>query len=360
MTSFLFAGQERLTRSQSEELANHGIRIEAGAVLQVEQSPGDQSDIPVIHIVEIGEQPWQDFSVLVCASDDKTVGLLLSQGIPVQRIYYWKNNALCPVDVQAGYSKSKWAGDWCELHDCHKGRRAFVLGNGPSLRVEDLDRLQGEITFASNKIYLAFDQTEWRPTYYTVADYLVAANNCDIISNLDLFALFPSQLEQFGCALTRGLWYEELFDNKFIDYLDEPARDRYEFFFSRDVRMGVQGGYTVIYHQLQLAYYMGIRELYLLGVDFFFNIPTKTVVDDRFYSQTYRYALESQGEVNHFHPDYRKPGEKWAMPRLDLQYQMFRTARQVFERDDGLLFNASRQTALTALERVCLEDVLAG
>ena len=70
------------------------------------------------------------------------------------------------------------------LRNCHAGRRAFVIANGPSLRVEDLDLLRNEITFASNKIFLAFDSTPWRPTYYFASDNLVGRNNAEIIRNL--------------------------------------------------------------------------------------------------------------------------------------------------------------------------------
>ena len=51
------------------------------------------------------------------------------------------------------------------LEDIHRGRRAFIVANGPSLRTEDLDRLKSEVTFASNKIHLAYDETDWRPIY---------------------------------------------------------------------------------------------------------------------------------------------------------------------------------------------------
>ena len=33
-----------------------------------------------------------------------------------------------------------------------KGQRGFVIGNGPSLRVEDLERIKNEVSIASNKI----------------------------------------------------------------------------------------------------------------------------------------------------------------------------------------------------------------
>src|SRR5262245_12870616 len=53
------------------------------------------------------------------------------------------------------------------------GRRGFVIGNGPSLKTTDLDRLRNEITIASNRIYLAYSETNWRPTLLTCGDRLV-------------------------------------------------------------------------------------------------------------------------------------------------------------------------------------------
>ena len=40
------------------------------------------------------------------------------------------------------------------------GRRGFAIGNGPSLRIEDIGSLSNEITLASNKVYFAFGQTK--------------------------------------------------------------------------------------------------------------------------------------------------------------------------------------------------------
>ena len=64
-----------------------------------------------------------------------------------------------------------------KLRDAHAGKRVVVMGNGPSLSRIDFDDLKGEITFASNKIFLAFDKTDWRPTYYSVEDDLVIIQN---------------------------------------------------------------------------------------------------------------------------------------------------------------------------------------
>src|SRR4030095_13353193 len=52
----------------------------------------------------------------------------------------------------------------------HRGARCFIIGIGPSLAMTDLDKLRSELTFAANKIYLAFDKTDWRPNYYVAED----------------------------------------------------------------------------------------------------------------------------------------------------------------------------------------------
>lgn len=49
--------------------------------------------------------------------------------------------------------------------------RAFIVGNGPSIKKMDMDLLIGETSFALNKIHLHYKKTEWRPTYYTCVDY---------------------------------------------------------------------------------------------------------------------------------------------------------------------------------------------
>jgi hypothetical protein len=64
------------------------------------------------------------------------------------------------------------------------GERCFVIGNGPSLTTSDLDLLRGELAIASNGIFLAYSQTEFRPTYYLVEDTLVAEDRAGEIAEI--------------------------------------------------------------------------------------------------------------------------------------------------------------------------------
>ncbi|MCC8155583.1 MAG: hypothetical protein LIP01_16240 [Tannerellaceae bacterium] len=50
--------------------------------------------------------------------------------------------------------------------DTKIGKRCFIVGNGPSLAIDDLNMIAGEDSFASNGIFGLLDKTVWRPTYY--------------------------------------------------------------------------------------------------------------------------------------------------------------------------------------------------
>lgn len=244
-----------------------------------------------------------------------------------------------------------------ELKDRHAGKRAFIIGNGPSLRVEDLHRLQGEITFACNKIYLAFDKTPWRPTYYSVADELVAFNNRDAIAQLPLTKILSSCVGKYFKESEADMWVWEL------SVPPQPAAGAagdppVNHPFSENLLVGFYGGGTVSYQLLQMAYYMGITEVIIIGVDFSFQMPTQTTTTE-VKDPSYRTALKSEGEVNHFHKDYRKPGEAWSMPNMDAQLHAYRAALKHYQAAGRRIVNASRQTKLEVFPREDFDRIVA-
>lgn len=227
------------------------------------------------------------------------------------------------------------------LKDVHKGGRCFIIGNGPSLNIEDINRIKGEITFASNKIYLLFDQTDWRPSYYFVEDYLVARNNRDRIN---------------------GLGLKSILEYSVLDFLKAEDACVFQFFqpgcaekFSHRPYDGIVHAGSVVGSQLQFAKYMGFREVYLMGIDFDFIIPEKVVgkihgtID----------ILKSEGERNHFHPEYRPVGEEWTIPDMDRQRAFFDHAAGLMS-EDFRIFNASRRTKLGSFPAVSFDDVAGG
>lgn len=104
--------------------------------------------------------------------------------------------------------------------DIYTGQRCFLIGNGPSLRAEDLTRLHeaGEITFAFNRVYNIFEQTPWRPTFYISQDEKMLAGCADVVNGLDLPAKFiPIQL---------NWWHGIRIDGaKYFNIIDQQAED---------------------------------------------------------------------------------------------------------------------------------------
>jgi hypothetical protein len=234
----------------------------------------------------------------------------------------------------------------------HAGRRAFIIGTGPSLRVSDLERLSGELTFACNKIYLVFDSTGWRPTYYAVSDVLVAQQQRERILAQPAPKFFPDTLRSV-LGDDAGTFVRSL-------PLLSPRGQ-----FSSNLIRGYYEGNTVLYFLLQLAFFMGIREVYMLGLDFNFVTPAAHAEPTPHAASWAPLhiptgdVLVGQGETNHFHPDYRPKGEMWVAPNLEKSRRAFSAARAAFEGAGGKIWNASRQTRLDVLPRIDLDAVLA-
>ena len=90
------------------------------------------------------------------------------------------------------------------LKDAHKGQRAFIIGNGPSLKQTDLTKLKNEFTFGMNRIYLMFPELGFTTSCLVSINDLVIEQCAAEMSALDLPKFlawrshrhFPSTLER--------------------------------------------------------------------------------------------------------------------------------------------------------------------
>jgi hypothetical protein len=235
-----------------------------------------------------------------------------------------------------------------KYRDRYLGERCFIIGNGPSLRISDLERLKDEITFASNKIYLAFDQTAWRPTYYASEDSMFIRNHIDILGDLEnTVKFFPISARKYNPPLNNSVFFHLKMED-FYPHL--PC-------FSHNALKGIYWGSTVTYTLLQIACYMGFRKMYLVGVDFNYRIPEKTQEElesnNRVISPVKPGKIyTSIGEKNYFHPDYVVPGERNFVPNLSFHKRAYLSADANLKRIGGRIFNASRGGALEVFSHV--------
>lgn len=150
----------------------------------------------------------------------------------------------------------------------HTGERCFIIGNGPSLRLEDLEKLRSnnEYTFASNGIFLLFDQTEWRPTYYTCID------SGGFQKLAQMYDVSCGEFPEKEAYLSSKIQPKRLTGKERFCYIDHGNHTKTRMLTRNmkregDVSVTVYDMFTVTNMAIEIAMYMGFREIYLLGVD---------------------------------------------------------------------------------------------
>lgn len=219
----------------------------------------------------------------------------------------------------------------------HEGKRMFIIGNGPSLRVSDLDTLHknNELCIAFNNIYRVYDKTEWRADYIGMSDPNVIENYLINMPNI------PGELLMYDN-------YHRKVQNPYKDGIQyihgimEPYYPNYPQF-SNDITKGFFWGFTVTYDiGFQLAAYMGIKEIYLIGVD-------------------HSYKGHPAEKGNHFMDDYITEKEasiyKNAIFDKDKLTKAYEKAEDYSRQNGFRIFNATRGGELEAFERVDFDSL---
>jgi hypothetical protein len=216
--------------------------------------------------------------------------------------------------------------------DAHRGKRAFIIGNGPSLRNTDLTRLRDEITFGLNRIYLLFPELGFSTTYLVSINDLVIEQCAQELAALSLPRFFAWRSRRHFWPLNLSL--EQLPTFLYTSYTGPR--------FSRDVSGRVWEGATVTNVALQLAFHMGFEQVILIGVDHSFTSKgeaNKTVVSDG-------------DDPNHFSPHYFGKGFRWQLPDLETSEIGYAMARKAYEQAGRQVLDATIGGKLTIFPKV--------
>ena len=221
-----------------------------------------------------------------------------------------------------------------KLKNIHAGKRAFIIGNGPSLKQTDLSLLRNEYTFGLNRIYLMFPDLGFHTTYFVTVNDLVIEQCKD-----DILAL---PIPKFLSWRTHGLFPSGKAPATFLyTTYDNPA-------FARDVRHRVWESATVTYVALQLAFHMGFQQVLLIGVDHSSFVPGKANT-----------TIVSQGDdPNHFNPSYFGKGFRWQLPDFETSEIGYRLARQAYEKAGRQVIDATIGGKLTVFPKVDYSSLL--
>lgn len=277
-------------------------------------------EAPSIRLVKPEEAVSNDETTVIISMEREDVRV---NGIKSKIIYF--------EEAMERYFQNKY---WAvrKYKGIHQNQKCLLIGNGPSLRISDLEMIKNRniVTFGCNRINLLYEQTEWRPDYYVAIDPYIMDENREKMEQFDMPCFVQ---DVFGMSPFRNE-HIILFRKIVEDYL--PG---YPSFSSDMSKCTYGGGATVMYNMLQIAVYMGFKEIYLLGVDFSYG---------------------EDGENTHFYimeqDDIRTKGE--GVLAKDLTRRCYISAKNYCESNNIKIYNATRGGNLDIFERKSFDELI--
>lgn len=232
--------------------------------------------------------------------------------------------------VKNGWLKNKRFNNLKKFKNIHEGKRCFIVATGPSLEYKDLNLIKNEYSFSVNSIVKILDKTDWRPNYFGIQDgYVYEKIEKEIVeSNLSPIFVGHRLQDKFKSAKNYYSYFHfSCFHGKHGEMVPLTSD------FSNEISEIVYDGYSVTYSMLQIAVYMGFKEIYLLGTDCSYDIKGKQhFVESGFF-------------------------DKQALTVGQRMIYAFKKAKQAADSNDFKIFNATRGGMLEVFERVDLDSL---
>jgi len=236
-------------------------------------------------------------------------------------------------------------GELGRFKDIHKGQRGFIIACGPSLKDIDLSLLNEEIVLGTSLAYKSGVKLD----YSFMGDKKIASQFWK-----DMFYL------PFHLFVSRSIMLTYFLDRPRTYYFSGSQTKK----FHTDLSSGVlHGGGTSTFLAMQLAYWMGLDTVYVVGLDHYKSFSEKKIKA----KETGRKNLSGQPLVtatgkdnHHFSKDYYGKGTEYFLPTVGKMEASYNLARLAFESDGRKICNASTITALSedVLPRVTFQDII--
>lgn len=225
--------------------------------------------------------------------------------------------------------KSRYHMGILEISNKHQGERCFILANGPSLGKMDLMPLSNEYFIGLNRIYLLFERLPKPPDYYVAVNELVLDQ-----FHKDICAISSVKFINWN----RRQLFEGMKNTLFVK-LSYRLKDT----FIGDITRPISSGGTVTFVALQIAFYLGFKEVILIGLDHSFQDKgTPNKIETRF----------TQEDKNHFAPNYFPQGTKWQLPDLKRSELAYIMARRAYEANGRKIVDATPEGKCQVFEKV--------
>lgn len=202
-----------------------------------------------------------------------------------------------------------------KLKNTHEGERCFIIATGPSLTFDDLNLLKGEITFAVNSIVKILDKMNFVPDYLGIQDAGVYKKIGEQIESCTVPRIFMTDVLYKRHCKQKDKQRYILYPKYNCRHSSHGDKRPLSSGFTDDPSKVIYDGYSITYSLLQIAVFMGFKEIYLLGCDCSYDIKSGKhhFVESGFYDKTaatvgermiYAYSV-AKDYLDKYHPDVK-------------------------------------------------------
>jgi hypothetical protein len=225
-----------------------------------------------------------------------------------------------------------------EYHNIHQNKRCFIIGTGPSLNKTKFNLIKDEILIGVNTLYRGIEKFKIYPQYWVVVDGKLFEVHYEKLLTLDPNKTTLFLAEHAGQRyLSKEKYYQNISSMNPIVIKHLGSMNIWDKF-SKDITEGIYSGATVIIQAIQIAYYLGFSELYLLGCD-----------SD--YSGKHRFdglKAENENKSVKYMADYH-----W-----EYIFSAYEKCKKAFEEDGRKIYNATVGGKLEVFERKSLNEIM--
>ncbi|MBI2259914.1 MAG: DUF115 domain-containing protein [Flavobacteriia bacterium] len=207
-----------------------------------------------------------------------------------------------------------------------KDEKLFLIANGPSLKDMDLTVLKDKHVMCMNRFYIYFDKIGFTPEFIVCVEDFVLEQFADDFNKLNIKYKFMNWRKH------------KIIPNS--NFLKESFA--FNPFFQTDLTKPTHFGGTVTFACLQLAYYLGFKEVIIVGMDHSFKekgIANK--IEVRKYEK----------DESHFDANYFPKGMKWKLPDLVKSEISYNIAKNIYENSGRKIIDCTIKGKCTIFEK---------
>lgn len=275
----------------------------------------------------------------------------------MQTIGFWKYKRKNKEDCKVLKTNIKYK-------ELYKGKRCFVLGNGPSLNDVDFEILQNEYVFTVNELMRHDNFSSLHSNFHLLVDPVYFKLKSDNNEDRELIKIIKSleDLESPPTIFAPIESRKKILEYRWVDHLEFAYFCSKLYFYNGfnktiDFTKFIPEFQAVVQWAVAMAVYMGFHEIYLLGCD-----ATNAIIDIAAFmgiecDEPHAYRM-SENDKKWIMKCREKAGLEAMISGYSRIFEVFRELYSWCERQGVSLINCSSETVIESIPRKSLSEIL--